>query len=546
MVQQGKSYRHGKCVAPYRKPIAASSATKASSFFKRMKSLFNQPNNVNSANSNPSGSDGRSDRESQPDTVIPGGFFTADVSANSVNSTIRNDTSHREPTDVSRSRIAEYDDSNADSCAADTSNARLAEFFSNKGDMPLTDIEMEGVLSLMKKARRSSSVHNRSTASSIIGDESIDLRASRVLKRSRTPSIATSSFKAPSFIPRYDSSMNSHTLGNASLRSTSSRRRVFDYSNFSMPYKTVVYKYSAADSRDGSRVSSTSSTSRTQTKSLGTSTIQAQTLSPPKKLSNTASALVSLLDNEPAKEGETARFSNPYSSLVNPIRDYRKNLNALPKDSPAATVQGSKPEVTVEMPDSKESSSSEILPKQRQKNQQKSSLDRYKPTRSSSLRSSMVTVDTPAKDCKTGKEEEEEPHVPSAARFTFTVNHGEGDAEAAKRAPTKKQGAFEFSSGDLSAESVTAAPDAKGDQIAPNNIFAQAGNGETTAKESFEQRKKKDALHDNSSAISQSMNNGVFLSKSEEFKFEEPLPSGVATNSIDEGKVGEFRSMFIF
>lgn len=542
MVQQGKSYRHGKCVAPYRKPIAASSANKASSFFKRMKSLFNQPNNVNTANSNPSGSDGRSDRESQPDTVIPGGFFTADVSSNSVNSTIRNDTSHREPTDVSRSRIAEYDDSNADSCAADASNARLAEFFSNKGDMPLTDIEMEGVLSLMKKAKRSSSVHNRSTASSTIGDESIDLRASRVLKRSRTPSIATSSFKAPSFIPRYDNSMNSHTLGNASLRSTSSRRRVFDYSNFSMPYKTVVYKYSAADSRDGSRVSSTSSTSGTQAKSFGTSAIQAQTLSPPKKLSNTASALVSLLDNEPAKEGKTAQFSNPYSSLVNPIRDYRKNLNALPKDSPAATAQGLKPEVTVEMPDSKESSSSEILPKQRQKNQQKSSLDRYKPSRSSSLRSSMVTVDTPAKD---RKEEEEEPHVPSAARFTFTVNHGEGDAEAAKRAPTKQQGAFKFSSGDLSAESVTAAPEAKDDQIAPNNIFAQAGNGETTAKESLEQRKKKDAFHDNSSAISQSMNNGV-LSKSEEFKFEEPLPSGVATNSIDEGKVAEFRSMFIF
>lgn len=545
MVQQGKSYRHGKCVAPYRKPIAASSASKASSFFKRMKSLFDQPNNVNSANSNHSGSDGRSDRHSQPDTVIPGGFFTADVSSNSVNSTIRNDTSHREPTDFRRSRIAEYDDSNADSCAADTSNARLAEFFSNKGDMPLTDIEMEGVLSLMKKAKRSSSVHNPSTASSTIGDESIDLRASRVLKRSRTPSIATSSFKAPSFIPRYDNSMNSHTLGNTSLRSTSSRRRVFDYSNFSMPYKTVVYKYSAADSRDGSRVSSTSSAYGTQTKSFGASAIQAQNLSPPKKLSNTASALVSLLDNEPAKEGKTAQFSNPYSSLVNPIRDYRKNLKALPKDSPAATAQGSKPEVTVEMPDSKESSSSEILPKQRQKNQQKSSLDRYKPTRSSSLRSSMVTVENPAKDCKTEKEEEEEPHVPSAARFTFTVNHGEGDAEAAKRASIKQQGAFKFSSGDSSAESVTAAPEAKDDQIAPNNIFAQAGNGETTAKESLEQRKKKDALHDNSSAISHSMNNRV-LSKSEEFKFEEPLPSGVPTNSLDEGKVGEFRSMFIF
>lgn len=549
MVQQGKSHRYGKPVAPYRRAVAANSGNKASSFFKRMKSLFNQETGVYHSNesSNEYNAKGGIDR-----IVTPGGFFTGNVSPNGIMSSV-NDKGHNESSQKliagsSSFCVSEDQGSDEDSFAADTSNAKLADFFSKKGDMPLTDIEMEGVLSLMKKASKFSNNCHRSSANSTIGNDSIDLRGTRVLKRSRTPSIAASSFKAPSFVPRYDNSIGSQSLGNASVRSTSSRRRVFDYSNFPTPYKTVVYKYSAADSREGSRISSASSNSEAHGEGFTSQSKHGNIASPPKKLSNTASALVSLLDKEPSKSESVTQFSNPYSSLVNPIRDYKKTVSPALEEPTAALEKGLQRGASGEISDAKELPDSEPLPKQRQKNQPKSSLDRYKPTRSSSLRSSMTTVENAAQDDRSCDEEKTEgsksPHVPSAAKFTFTLKKTGDEAAATEDEPVTDQNVFQLSSNGAKADLMRPVSDGRKEETNNGGIFGQRLGEEARSIETHKQADSGSVVQRDSMTPNPVKCNSYLVGK--DFEFGQPFPSGVMQNSIDEGKVDEFRSMFVF
>lgn len=533
--------------------MAARNNKKSFSFLKKVKSLFNG-NTYSSAGTSAGSYVSRKD-DLQTPTDIPGGFFTSELpsrASTSVNATRHGDTTRRALGNLSQSQNADYEDSDSDSYAADTSNARLADFFSKKGDMPLSDIEMEGVLSLMKKASRSGSVRHQSTANSTINEESIDLERSRVLKKSRTSSAAASTFKAPSFMPKYDNSMTSETPGNASFRSTSSRRRVFDYSNFPTPYKTVVYKYSAADGRDESRISSASAVPRLQIKASGSFAGDGGSLPPSKKLSNTASALVSLLENEAAKEVPTAQLSNPYSSLVNPLRDYKKALSRLPAASPESAQEESAVVAGKEEPSNRnEVFDSEPLPKQRQTSQQKNSLNRYKPTRSSSLRSTVTTDEIPAKDDKLETELRdvkgvEEQQVPSAAKFTFTVKDAGKEAASVRESSREQKSPFGFPSGAFNLGSANELTEPTREQQSSNAPSPQNKVVITDDVQRLDQQiKRRNSPCNDTKALSQSIIN-TSPEKNILFIFDKPLPSGVAASSIDESKVNAYRSMFKF
>lgn len=540
MAQQSKSYRYGKPMAPYKQRVVASNASNGPSFFRKMKSLFSHEQGPNNSRHQRRKSEQEHTEASSP--RIPGGFFTGEVSTHKVTTAPANlhrfDDVRNMQSNMTQS--IQGDESDDESQIANTSNAKLADFFSKKGDAPLTDIEMEGVLSLMKKASRSGTTRKRPLITTDF-DDSTTLESSRVLKSSRTPSMIASSHRAPSFTPRYDDSVGSQSLGNASLRSSSSRRRVFDYSSFPTPYKTVVYKYSAADGTNGSRVGSTAVASEASSNEVALSSRTYD--QPTQKLSNTASALVSLLDGKPADRGLSSLCSNPYSSYIEPIRDYKKTVSASHPSKNPAPSNNLRSEALEKIQGAKDEPVSQILPKQRQKVQQKPSSEKYKPVRSSSLRSSIVPAEEVGKNAD--DHEESMPTVPTATGFNFTFksNDKEGvqtDVRISNQplptAPSQPQSIeiFDQSMDETKAKET----DNKTDHT--KKFFA--GIKQSNHSESSGQQVK-DGFGSQSKA-------GVFSQKAapepKKFDFGEPLPSKVDPEHIDGAKVEGFKSLFVF
>ncbi|GAV55811.1 hypothetical protein ZYGR_0AY02040 [Zygosaccharomyces rouxii] len=410
MVDQGKSYLSGGVMAPYKRPMSSRNRDKPS-ILNKLKSFFTNDGNGRQEHSGFKKRHLASGRN--PAVSIPGGFFNSDDTSPSIvlpksqgGSQISNSTP--DVNAVNGEQREEEISSDEESYNADISNAKLADFFSRKGGEPLSEMEMEGVKSLMRK---SSKTVRSSRAGSIANttlshDDPADLVYSRILKHSRTPSLAASTMRAPAFTPKYDDSFGSHSFANTSKGSVSSRRRVFDYSSLPSPYKTTVYKYSAADSD--------SSDAHDGTKAPDASKSMVVKPSSGKKLSNTASALVSLLENDNSKDETSNRLANPYSSHVNQLRKYKKNLPTLPTTKQETTKFAPiKSSALQELENAKAKPTNEIAPKP----QQHSSVDKYKPMRSSSLRSNVVKADESPERKATTKEAE--PEVPNAPTFNF-------------------------------------------------------------------------------------------------------------------------------
>lgn len=529
MAQQSKSYRYGKQIAPYKQQVVVNNSSNGSSFFRKMKSLFSRQQSTNKTRN-------QSDKESldqEEDSLpkIPGGFFVADASSVKLaTSTGRLQRLEKASANVTQS--IEGEESGDESEIVNTSNAKLAEFFSKKGDQPLTDIEMEGVLSLMRKASRSATPRKRALIATDF-DDSTTVESSRVLKSSRTPSMAATYYKAPSFTPGYEDSIGSQSLGNASLRSTSSRRRVFDYSSFPTPYKTVVYKYSAAD---GNRFGNAAIASEASSNGPGP---QADTnSSSTQRLSNTASALVSLLDGDDTNQAIPSLCSNPYSSYIEPIRQYKKKAStSLTKPGPTAS-SSLRSEALEKIQDAKDETNPLILPKQRQRAQQKPPSDKYKPARSSSLRSSIVPVEEVD---KAAKRDEEKATVPTAAHFSFSF---QGMPNAKEQADVRQPDTT--SSQNHAGSANTTKPWQRATEHGVNET--DSGKEQATkfsGKEANPEEYANGQIDDKSA--SQSKTAPISLtSEPMKFDFGEPLPSNVDAGLIDGAKVEEFRSLFAF
>lgn len=256
----------------------------------------------------------------------------------------------------------------------DSPNAKLADFFARKGYEPLSEIELEGVKALLEKTNSTPS--SPKTPKSVNEEERIE-----VLKPKETESAVKTT---PSFKATYNNTVSSeNSFENTSTTSfTGSRkRRVFDFTGFPSPYRTSRLKESSFlldDDKNKPEVS-------TEAK-----------IEPPKeekKLSNTASALLSFIENHESTEVKTEEpktkknvdYSNPYASISTSHRKTKKTANR----KPTAFEQLEKTLAAAPQPE---------VP----------SLNKYKPTKSSSLRESISLNDQSVDEIEVDEPEQKE------------------------------------------------------------------------------------------------------------------------------------------
>lgn len=521
MVEQGKSYRSRGVNAPYRRPVSSGNRYRPS-LLNKVKSFFKNSSDTNEKQD----SDIKQrylNNNVGSSVSIPGGFFSADDASSSINllkhqKSPQTNTSALNVDAVSKEGNNEEISDEDESCSADVSNAKLADFFSHKGEEPLSEMEMEGVKSLMRKSSKSvkSSRRGSTVDKSINHNDPADIIYSRVLNHSRTPSLAASTVRAPAFSPRYDESFSSQSLPNTS-KSSASKRRVFDYSSLPSPYKTTVYKYSAADKNGGDI--------HDGSKSIDSSKSMVAKPGNNKRLSNTASALVSLLDNNSSQNEASNLLANPYSSHVNQIRKYKKTLPTLPsaKQEPAKPAP-LKPSASQELGNAK----GNLLNEANHKSQPQNSIDKYKPMRSSSLRSNVVKAEESPERKATSKEIE--PEVPKAPTFNFQFQ---------TKGPTEVNSKLE--SPKPSQPQVKVKPDAKPGfafKFQPQKFDSPDNNSDhdSNDKRSVEVPKINSTLQPtvgSTDAIPQYDFGGI-------------ASSNVDPSTIDEKRVQEFKTLFIF
>ncbi|SCV00459.1 LANO_0F06964g1_1 [Lachancea nothofagi CBS 11611] len=372
--------------APYSK-VAKTQSHKKPSLITKIKSFFNNEN------FNPHKSLNLVETRHYGIVRTPGGFYNQPVKDLVV-------TKRRlqEPEqNLENSQVDDFDEANA-------SNSALATFFREKGGKPLSDVEYEGVMSLMRKGREVSS--DPYPMSEFTAEAShMQEEHSAVLKSATYARDA--SVKTPSFIPKYDDISDT---ANSSLRSISStslkKARVFDYSNLPSPYGSSSYRHSAADVADKKRA-------RTADDHIVRSENPAM-----HKLSNTASALISLLDSGEHKS-QPSGLANPYTSRVSEFKKFKKpanSQNAVPmtpskgdNKAPASSIALS--EVQLDEGEDNANVEKTTTPQQ---------FAKYKPAKASSLR---TTVSAPKSPEKTANEAQPiSSAVPQSRDFKFSYD----------------------------------------------------------------------------------------------------------------------------
>lgn len=257
----------------------------------------------------------------------------------------------------------------------DSPNAKLAEFFARKGNEPLSEIELEGVKALLEKTNSTPS--SPKTPKGEKEEQRIE-----VLK----PKDGESAVKTtPSFKATYNntvSSENSFESSTTSSFTNGRKRRVFDFTGFPSPYRTSRLKESSFlldDDRNKREVSSEAK------------------IEPPKeekKLSNTASALLSFIENhessevkaEEPKTKKNVDYSNPYASISTSHKKTKKPTNRKPtafEQLEKTLATSTQPEVPI--------------------------INKYKPTKSSSLRESISLNDQSVDEIEVDEPEQTEP-----------------------------------------------------------------------------------------------------------------------------------------
>lgn len=239
-------------VAPYYVPTQ-----KSGNLFQKIKGFFSQPNKVKNNEPIASGTHGQ-----QRQTKKKHPFEKVNVSA----------------IDLSLQSNLSYTSKNP--------NDTLSEFFNKKGDTPLNDIEIEGVLSLIKKSQTSrapsrnnstmfsvtnNNIHpqpqhhllnhsmflNSNTDSKLGGLSSFnDVNNTTILRPASGKMKAPVRINTPTYVPRKPSDSRHVTLDNPALHNTSNKsfnssmgsrsfmntgairkRRIVDYSTLQSPYK---------------------------------------------------------------------------------------------------------------------------------------------------------------------------------------------------------------------------------------------------------------------------------------------------------------------
>lgn len=299
----------------------------------------------------------------------------------------------RRPSSLSR-------DSIVDSARRDSPNEKLRQFFMAKGDDKLTEMEVEGVMSLIRQAKEQNESAididvvsgSSSAAASGPATPSQPLRNRKSLPQFSTP-VAAQSRSPATYTPRYGSSASSSAASSAAKKDTEASKAATP----SIRYMDIPTPYRPARRSSPLRQSSMSEPGSAQPESASQpEPLSAQSASEndqkpaepaaPKPMSQTASVLLSLLDEgddkpeEPPKP-EAKPFVSPYAASprrATPVR--RRESAESPKKSPLQQLEHARPKqaTTASGPTAVAGvTSSEATAK-------------YKPARSSSLRQSIV------------------------------------------------------------------------------------------------------------------------------------------------------------
>ncbi|PVH14036.1 uncharacterized protein CXQ87_002159 [Candidozyma duobushaemuli] len=201
-----------------------------------------------------------------------------------------------------------------------TANDVLSSFFKEKGDRPLSQIEYEGVMSLLEKSRANTTLPLNDEQHTVLKSPTREPSFSqhnnttfsnqRVLKNTSMYDGANATFAAPDYRPSYQNFGDNSRVAPV--------KRVYQFSGLPSPYKTRIR---APGQRKARRVA----TEADITPSAG-AIPEAET---PKRISSTASSLLSVLDNQ-KKGGNDVAVSTNDKPLHNP---YAKNRRRTAKTS---------------------------------------------------------------------------------------------------------------------------------------------------------------------------------------------------------------------
>ncbi|KAL3237760.1 FG-nucleoporin NUP60 [Nakaseomyces bracarensis] len=319
-------------------------------------------------------------------SAVPGGFFNSSQSSQMLQE---------------RSRVMNESSRIADD--ADTSNAKLADFFAKKGNEPLSEIEMEGVMALIHKSR------TRTDDSSILGSSSkllediSSMNNSHMLRSGKAPSM--SDMKIPSFEPNYENETRDKSIiaESSTTNNTPLKRKNYDYSSIRSPYRTVIYRF---DDHNKKRLTSYLRENDGQVLSD-----EIETSVKDKPLSTTATALVSLLEGNTESKSSIESLANPFSSHSSILRENKKKISQpvcsafedkinVPK-KPHREISGdiSEPKAEKKVTNEKTLEGNNVNSEQKALSTDiQGSFSKYKPTRSSSLRASVSTPYEPKTD----------------------------------------------------------------------------------------------------------------------------------------------------
>ncbi|CCD27074.1 FG-nucleoporin NUP60 NDAI_0J01820 [Naumovozyma dairenensis CBS 421] len=549
-----KSYRSSvKIRAPYRNPIHSDSK-KGTNLIAKIKAFFSKPK----ARSTEKG-DGHSNSELDYPSVlestskaseppkIPGTFFTEPSDSLIISSQLSNH----------KSNSADTEDRNQSSDVSANINYELADFFRRKGATPLNFIEARGVLSLLEKSTGSIKPSGESSFITIPPEDVETAELPSILKASNKSS--TPNFELPSFTPTLDTS-NGHHGSTATRSHSSSMRRVFDYSRIPSPYRTTIYKYNNQTS-EGSDITfgrkSEPTKSRSVTKPRKTP-----------KLSNTASALISLLDTENSETKALSQIANPYSSSIVEHRRPKKESSTklvIPAKTEIETVpekeNRNSESIFLSQKEDKNISETISIPKRGNKNvknnqvekpeavSSSNSLNMYKPVRSSSLRSSVVVADneSPKKETEGGNVKISSPNPPKAA-FTFEFGEPEKSSEPEE---TKSELAKKFAITSQGNKTQGPEPLLSKDHKADAEIFKETNEIDIVgvpqdnkeAKSGTLASAKVNAPHKD---LFPTLSAAVDTKEEEMFDFGTLPPSSTDQQAIDEEKVEAYKSEFVF
>ncbi|KOH52494.1 FG-nucleoporin component of central core of the nuclear pore complex [Saccharomyces cerevisiae] len=508
-----KSLRRASAIvpsAPYRKQIISNARNKPS-LFSKIKTFFTQKDSARvSPRNNVANKQPRNESFNRRISSMPGGYFHSEISPDStVNRSVvvsavgeaRNDIENKEE---------EYDETHE----TNISNAKLANFFSKKGNEPLSEIEIEGVMSLLQKSSKSMITSEREQKSA----EGNNIDQSLILKESGSTPISISN--APTFNPKYDTSNASM---NTTLGSIGSRKYSFNYSSLPSPYKATVYRYSAAKKIPDTYTANTSAQSIASAKSVRSGVSKS---APSKKISNTAAALVSLLDeNDSKKNNAASELANPYSSYVSQIRKHKRvSPNAAPRQEISEEETTVKPLF-------------QNVPEQGEE-----PMKQLKPPKFHHLRQAKILL-------LNTNLQGPHPYAQMSSNVEPTEN-----AYKSENAPSASSKEFNFTN--LQAKPLVGKPKTeltKGDStpVQPDlSVTPQKSSSKGFVFNSVQKKSRSNLSQENDNEgkhISAPIDNDFSEEKAEEFDFNVPVVSKQLGNGlVDENKVEAFKSLYTF